>query len=133
MLQDEKNPQKQHKHMAEVYMNKFTEIKTLATGNSPIQLKAKQRPSLHKFHILEIISIAKGEKISLFNLHLFLTDVGTSMIGCSTCSHHGSHHQPPLQTSSLKHQTCCLSPIQEENLLYTIYDFVCYRVGIYFK
>lgn len=92
--------------MAEVYMNEFIKIKALATGNSHVHLKACS----HTFDILESISVLKGEKISLFNLHLFLIDVGTSMIGCSTCSHHGSHHQPPLQTSSLKHQTCCLSP-----------------------
>lgn len=42
MLQDEKKTKTQNntgKHMAEVYMNKFTEIKALAAGN--VELKAK--------------------------------------------------------------------------------------------
>lgn len=34
-----KKPPNTGKHMAEVYINKFTEIKGLATGN--VQLKAK--------------------------------------------------------------------------------------------
>lgn len=41
MLQDEKKKPQNNtgKHKVEVYMNKFTEIKALATGN--VQLKAK--------------------------------------------------------------------------------------------
>lgn len=72
-------------------------------------------PSLEGLvHFVARINLPQTETadlmLTVMPAYLFLTDVGTSMIGCSTCFHHGSHHQPPLQTSSLKHQTCCLSP-----------------------
>lgn len=38
------------------------------------------------------------------------TDAETSRTGYNTYSRHGSHYRPLLQTSFLKHQTCCMSP-----------------------